>query len=92
MEGGQTRFFQHSVILPPKKRGCHLVTSELVSTIKKELATFKIGLAHLFRQSKPNLTQLTHICLTVQHTSASLTVNENYDTDVRKGNYAISQN
>eukprot|EP01111_Echinosteliopsis_oligospora_P014922 TRINITY_DN5745_c0_g1_i2.p1 TRINITY_DN5745_c0_g1~~TRINITY_DN5745_c0_g1_i2.p1 ORF type:complete len:104 (-),score=14.16 TRINITY_DN5745_c0_g1_i2:119-430(-) len=33
-----------------------------------EITNFKVGLAHLF----------------IQHTSASLTINENYDSDVRK--------
>ncbi|GLJ23049.1 hypothetical protein SUGI_0434980 [Cryptomeria japonica] len=58
---------QKTISLPPKKRGCHLVTSQVVKEIQSELQGFKIGLAHFF----------------LQHTSASLTINENYDSDVQ---------
>ncbi|KAH9302930.1 hypothetical protein KI387_014513, partial [Taxus chinensis] len=58
---------QKTFSLPPKKRGCHLVTSQVVKEIQPELQGFKFGLAHFF----------------LQHTSASLTINENYDSDVQ---------
>ncbi|BBN00352.1 hypothetical protein MPTK1_1g28460 [Marchantia polymorpha subsp. ruderalis] len=60
------KWAQKTIILPPHKRGCHLITSQVMKEIQSDLATFKCGLAHLF----------------LQHTSASLTINENYDSDV----------
>jgi secondary thiamine-phosphate synthase enzyme len=60
------KWAQKTVTLPPHTRGCHLVTPLIVKEIEAELAHFKCGLAHLF----------------LQHTSASLTINENYDSDV----------
>ncbi|BAT80163.1 hypothetical protein LR48_Vigan04g001200 [Vigna angularis] len=65
------KWSQKTITLPPLKRGCHLVTSKPSAQILKEvgleLSGFKCGLAHLF----------------LHHTSASLTINENYDYDVR---------
>lgn len=61
------KWAQKTVTLPPQRRGCHLVTSKILKEIGQEMAGFKSGLAHLF----------------LQHTSASLTINENYDSDVR---------
>lgn len=57
---------QRTFSLKSKKRGCHLITSEIESNIP-EIKKFRIGLLNLF----------------LQHTSASLCLNENYDTDVR---------
>ncbi|CAN0927316.1 UPF0047 protein YjbQ [Linum grandiflorum] len=66
------KWAQKTVTLPPLRRGCHLVTSKLrfsqiLKEIETDLSQFSCGLAHLF----------------LQHTSASLTINENYDSDVR---------
>ncbi|CAJ2650295.1 unnamed protein product [Trifolium pratense] len=61
------KWAQKTISLPPYKRGCHLVTPKIAKEIEQDLSGFKCGLAHLF----------------LQHTSASLTINENYDTDVR---------
>ncbi|KAJ8772503.1 hypothetical protein K2173_027680 [Erythroxylum novogranatense] len=61
------KWAQTTVTLPPLRRGCHLVTSQILDEIGKDLSEFKCGLAHLF----------------LHHTSASLTINENYDSDVR---------
>ncbi|KAI9217892.1 hypothetical protein BC828DRAFT_417756 [Blastocladiella britannica] len=55
------------VSLKPRARGCHLITAELVNAVRTDLAAVKIGLAQFF----------------IQHTSASLTINENADPDVR---------
>ncbi|EUC68765.1 secondary thiamine-phosphate synthase enzyme [Alcanivorax sp. 97CO-5] len=57
---------QSNITLTAKRRGCHLVTREVLEQLP-ELAELEIGLLHLF----------------IQHTSASLTVNENADPDVR---------
>ncbi|XP_065847617.1 uncharacterized protein [Euphorbia lathyris] len=61
------KWAQKTVTLTPHRRGCHLITSKIMNEIASDLSEFKCGLAHLF----------------VQHTSASLTINENYDSDVR---------
>lgn len=59
-------WFQHFVTLKPYRRGCHLVTHEVMETCQ-EISTIKTGLCHVF----------------ILHTSASLTLNENADPDVR---------
>lgn len=51
--------------LSQKRRGCHLVTEEILKNLPEPLP--KTGLLNLF----------------VQHTSCALTINENYDPDVR---------
>ncbi|CAK8577388.1 unnamed protein product [Lathyrus sativus] len=66
-ESTAPKWAQKTIALPPYKRGCHLVTPKIAKEIEQDLSGFKCGLAHLF----------------LQHTSASLTINENYDTDVR---------
>ena len=58
---------QQSVSVRAKARGCHLITDELLTQLEPLLRPVKIGLLHLF----------------VSHTSCSLTLNENYDRDVR---------
>ena len=57
---------QHTIRLSPRRRGFHLITSEIVSALP-EIKKFRTGLLHIF----------------IQHTSASLTINENADADVR---------
>ncbi|KAJ1930244.1 hypothetical protein IWQ60_000488 [Tieghemiomyces parasiticus] len=61
-----TAWFQKKISLPAQRRGCHLVTADLVRQLP-ELKSYKVGLANFF----------------LQHTSAALTLNENYDSDVR---------
>ncbi|GMP44331.1 hypothetical protein CsSME_00013303 [Camellia sinensis var. sinensis] len=61
------KWSQKTITLPPQRRGCHLITPKVLKEIGQDLSGFKCGLAHLF----------------LQHTSASLTINENYDSDVR---------
>ncbi len=58
---------QRDVVLRPRPRGFHLVTSEVTDALP-ELSAIRTGLAHLF----------------IQHTSASLTLNENASPDVRR--------
>ncbi|KAH6834902.1 secondary thiamine-phosphate synthase enzyme [Perilla frutescens var. hirtella] len=65
--GTAPKWAQKTIILPAQSRGCHLVTFKILREIAQDLSGFKCGLAHFF----------------LQHTSASLTVNENYDSDVR---------
>lgn len=62
-----SKWAQKTIVLPPHRRGCHLITPKIVKEIEQDLSGFKCGLAHFF----------------IQHTSASLTINENYDSDVR---------
>jgi secondary thiamine-phosphate synthase enzyme len=58
---------QIEIKLSPKKRGFHLVTSELLKALPA-VKNINIGILHLF----------------IKHTSASLTINENADPDVKK--------
>jgi secondary thiamine-phosphate synthase enzyme len=58
---------QRLVQLSAKKRGFHLITNELLHSIQSDISDISIGLVHFF----------------LQHTSASLTINENADPDVR---------
>ena len=60
-----------TLVSPLKKapsRGCHLITKDVMSAMQGELKEVKIGMMNLF----------------IQHTSASLTINENADPDVRR--------
>ncbi|CAM0946413.1 unnamed protein product [Alopecurus aequalis] len=61
------KWAQKTVVIPAQSRGCHLITPKILREIEGDLSGFKCGLAHLF----------------LQHTSASLTINENYDSDVQ---------
>jgi secondary thiamine-phosphate synthase enzyme len=61
-----TEWHTSTVELDPMPRGCHLVTVPLVSPIQSVLCTLECGLANFF----------------IQHTSASLTINENASRDV----------
>ncbi|RWS12066.1 UPF0047 protein YjbQ-like protein [Dinothrombium tinctorium] len=64
---GTNAWFQKKINLRPAKRGCHLVTDDVVQSVQ-ELSKFKVGLFNV----------------QIQHTSASLMLNENYDPDVRE--------
>lgn len=57
--------------LSAKRRGCHLVTQEILENLPKPLP--QAGMLNLF----------------VQHTSCALSINENYDPDVRTDMEAI---
>ncbi len=57
--------------LSAKRRGCHLVTQEILEQLPKPLP--QAGMLNLF----------------VQHTSCALSINENYDPDVRTDMEAI---
>jgi secondary thiamine-phosphate synthase enzyme len=61
------KIYQQSISLPEKRRGFHLITTEVVRALPQigEIAT---GLCQVF----------------MQHTSASLTINENADPTVRQ--------
>lgn len=58
---------QQQIRLKARSRGFHLVTHEIEAALGDALAQIQVGLAHLF----------------IQHTSASLTINENADPSVR---------
>ncbi len=62
------KWFQHELSITAPSRGCHLITNDVRKAIQKDMAQIKIGMCNLF----------------VQHTSASLTINENADPDVRR--------
>lgn len=60
------KLYQQLIALPPKRRGFHLITTEITRALP-ELANMHTGLCQVF----------------IQHTSASLTINENADPTVR---------
>lgn len=60
-------WFQHEITVTAPKRGCHLITADIQKAAGESIRQCKIGLCNIF----------------VQHTSASLTINENADPDVR---------
>lgn len=59
--------FQKQIKLKAYRRGYHLITDEILKDVKQELSSIDVGIFHVF----------------IQHTSASLTINENADPDVR---------
>ncbi|MBB3837824.1 secondary thiamine-phosphate synthase enzyme [Runella defluvii] len=61
------KFFQQQLQLKPRKRGFHLVTSEVLQAFP-QLREISVGMCQVF----------------IQHTSASLTINENADPTVRQ--------
>jgi secondary thiamine-phosphate synthase enzyme len=64
----QPRWYQKQISITAPSRGCHLITSDIVKSVQTELSSIKIGMANIF----------------IQHTSASITINENADPDVRR--------
>lgn len=63
--GGHMVWFQEQITLPPRSRGFHLITHDILSAVP-QIREVRVGLMHVF----------------IQHTSASLTINENADPDV----------
>ena len=61
------KIYQQAIALPEKRRGFHLITTEVVKALP-QLREITTGLCQVF----------------IQHTSASLTINENADPTVRK--------
>src|ERR1700749_1127791 len=61
------KIYQQTLRLAEKKRGFHIITSEVVNALP-EIGGLKIGICQVF----------------IQHTSASLTINENADPTVRR--------
>lgn len=60
------KIYQHSIVLKERKRGFHLITSDILDAFP-EISGLKAGICQVF----------------IQHTSASLTINENADPTVR---------
>ena len=61
------KIYQQLITLTQRKRGFHIITSEIVNALP-QIGEFKTGICQVF----------------IQHTSASLTINENADPTVRK--------
>jgi len=61
------KIYQQSLQLNAKKRGFHIITSEIVYSLP-QITEIKTGVLQVF----------------IQHTSASLSINENADPTVRK--------
>jgi secondary thiamine-phosphate synthase enzyme len=68
MSSAIPKWFQHEISITAPSRGCHLITSQVNKAISSDISQIKVGMCNLF----------------IQHTSASLTVNENADPDVRR--------
>lgn len=64
----QMLWFQHKISVTTPSRGCHLITGDIIKVAGEDIKKINIGMCNLF----------------VQHTSASLTINENADPDVRR--------
>lgn len=62
-----TVWSQKTFNLPPSSRGCHLVTPHITRELSSSVSQIRVGILHLF----------------IQHTSCGLSLNENYDDDVR---------
>lgn len=62
-----THWFQTEFTLPAKQKGIYLITNDVLGEINHELSKVKIGQLNLF----------------AKHTSCALTLNENFDPDVR---------
>jgi len=60
-------WIQKKLELAPQRRGCHLITHAIEAELAADLASLRVGWLQVF----------------IQHTSASLTINENADPDVR---------
>ena len=74
------KIYQQTISLPEKKRGFHLITTEVLRALP-QLTEIQTGLCQVF----------------IQHTSASLTINENADPTVRQDfemffNKAVKEN
>ena len=61
-----TAWVQKAIVLPPRPRGFHVITREVVALLP-ELQQMRVGVCHLF----------------LQHTSASLALNERVEPEVR---------
>lgn len=61
------KIYQQGITLSEKRRGFHLITSEVVNALP-QISQLKTGILQVF----------------IQHTSASLTINENADPTVRR--------
>ncbi|WP_183573474.1 secondary thiamine-phosphate synthase enzyme YjbQ [Mucilaginibacter sp. X5P1] len=61
------KIYQQSIQLRERKRGFHLITTEVVNALP-QISELKTGIMQVF----------------IQHTSASLTINENADPTVRR--------
>src|ERR1700743_3785625 len=61
------KIYQQQLHLPQRKRGFHIITSEVVNALP-QISGIKTGIMQVF----------------IQHTSASLTINENADPTVRR--------
>ncbi|CAI7827424.1 unnamed protein product [Closterium sp. NIES-53] len=44
---GTTVWFQKTIELPPYKRGCHIITSQIMRAVP-EIAEFRVGIANIF--------------------------------------------
>lgn len=74
-------WIQKELTLKPYRRGFHLISNEVEKALGNALADIQVGMLQVF----------------IQHTSASLTINENADPTVRQDfesffNHAVPEN
>ncbi|KAH0590617.1 hypothetical protein H2248_000749 [Termitomyces sp. 'cryptogamus'] len=79
--------WQKTFNLLERAKGCHLVTKEILAEIGSGLEGVQAGMLFLFMLAKLIVYGRKLFCDVIdssrKHTSAALTVNENYDRDVR---------
>lgn len=79
-------YYQTTITLPPHARGIHIITPHIRKAIAELLPqSTKSGQAHQTGRSGPvgPVGPVGMVHLFLQHTSASLAINENADPDVR---------
>lgn len=62
------KFIQKEITLAPKERGFHIITEEVVKALGSDMKSLHVGMLNIF----------------IKHTSASLSINENADSSVRR--------
>lgn len=62
------QFIQKEITLNPKTRGFHIITEEIVKALYSDMKSLHVGMLNIF----------------LKHTSASLSINENADSSVRR--------
>ena len=73
--------FQKQIKLPSFKRGCHVITHQLVSGLS-DIKDIRMGLVNFFSRCLIKESLAISVVFLVLHTSASLTINENASPDV----------
>ena len=62
------KFIQKEITLAPRERGFHIITEEVLKALGSHMKSLHVGMLNIF----------------IKHTSASLSINENADSSVRR--------